>query len=95
MSNPENYTEAILRIIGGRAAGTLLGVSSAEQMAASLMARSFVSSEMSGRHAPLFTAERLSTMANELVINGQTIWRRNGWRYQVGADGNADKSRQL
>ena len=76
MSNPDNYTEAILRIIGGRAAGTLLGVTSAEQAAASLMARSFVSSEMVGKHARLFTAERLSTMANEMVINGQTTWRR-------------------
>ena len=76
MSNPETYTDAILRIIGGRAAGTMLAVSSAEQTAASLMAKSFISADLSGAHAHLFTAERLSTMANELVINGQTIWRR-------------------
>ena len=75
MSTPDSFTEAALRIIGGRAEGAILGVSSAEQTAAALMARSFVSADISGRHAALFTGERLWTMATEMVINGQTIWR--------------------
>lgn len=74
MTSP--YTDAILRIIGGRARGTLLGISSAEQTAASLMARSFVSADISGAASEIFTGERLSTMANEIILAGQTIWRR-------------------
>lgn len=71
-----NFKEAELLIRWARTASQALGASSAEQIAASLMARAFISADISGSHAPLFTYERLATMANELVLLGQTIWQR-------------------
>ena len=62
-----------LRVVGFETATT-----AAEQTAAALMSRSFVSAEVRGRHSFLFTPERLATMAQELVLQGQTIWRLNG-----------------
>lgn len=75
MSAP--YTDAILAIVGGRARGIELGKSSAEQIAAGLLGRAFISAKRSGRHEMLFSPERLQTMASELVIYGQSLWLRD------------------
>lgn len=71
------FTDAILRIIGGRARGIELSISSAEQLAASWLSRSFISADLTGAHAALFTPERLDTIACELTLGGQSMWRRD------------------
>lgn len=73
------YTDAILRSMGVRVRGMASGISSAEQTAASLLSRSFVSAAVEGGQAHLFDPETLDTMASEMTIYGQSIWlRENG-----------------
>ena len=75
--NVSPFTDATLALLWGRVRNLTDGVSSAEQLAANLLGRAFVSAELSGAHASLFTAEMMQTIASELTINGQSIWIRN------------------
>lgn len=75
----DNYQEAELLLSWYRVTTQLMAISSAEQTAASLMARSFISADIEGAASELFTGELLATMANEIVLQGQSMWRkRNG-----------------
>lgn len=79
MTTDAKFHEAVQLIRWARIAGEGLGITSAAQIAASLMSRAFISADISGSSAAIFSKERLAKMAQELVLSGQTFWlRRNG-----------------
>ena len=67
--------------------GTVLGPSGVEAVAATLLCDCFAMAEVSGRHASYFPMDVLQTLAEELVLYGDSVWRvRDGRLDWVGAD---------
>ena len=63
-----------------RAKGTLAGVSAAEEIIGGFLMRCFAAAEVSGTYHEFFPRRILKMVARDLLIHGESVYRRNGGR---------------
>lgn len=68
------YSDRVAAYHAALVAGTGGSISSVEQTAVSLLARALICADIAGRDRALFGPRRLSVIAKELVLNGQSMW---------------------
>jgi len=71
----EPYTDTIVQMLLERATGEVLGIAAAEEMAAGLLGRSFAAAEVSGSDASMFPPDVMMTVARDLMLQGESLWR--------------------